>query len=120
LTYDELETELRLRFPALGPRLDEEHSLWTPDPVGGDILLADIFVPYFVQALREMPASPGAGQAGVDFLEELARNANPELRTVARISVLQALEDYPEELNSWVERFGPATRALLPTRDHGA
>lgn len=119
MTYDDLSNEITTRFPQLAPRVAKEQELWEPDPVGGDILLADIFVPFFVEALRALPGSGATVEKGAQFIEDLAASSDPDLRTAARISVLQALEDHPSELSSWVEHFGPASRSLLPTRSYG-
>lgn len=116
MTYDDLANEIETRFPSLGARIAEEQVLWEPDPVGGDILLADIFVPFLVAALRSLPESRDQVRSGANFVEELSASRDPALRQAARVSVLQALEDYRNELPAWVEEFGPATRSLLPTR----
>lgn len=120
MTYDDLANEIATRFPPLAERVAKEQELWGPDPVGGDILLADIFVPFFVEALRSRPDSQATVRAGARFIEELAASQESSLQQAARISILQALEDYPSELPGWVEEFGPATRSLLPTRGHDA
>jgi hypothetical protein len=116
VTYDDLAEEITKRFPPLVARVAQEQELWDPDPVGGDVLLADIFVPFFVEALRSRPESLTTVQDAARFIEELAASENVSLQQAVRISVLQALEDYVGELPGWIEEFGPATRSLLPTR----
>lgn len=115
MRYD-LSEVLKVRFPSLVPRITEEERLWAPEPVGGDILLADIFVPFLVDAFRSLPRTQELVRTGAAFIEDLAVDEDRLLRDAARISVLQALEDYPSELPSWVPELGPVSRSLLPTR----
>jgi hypothetical protein len=116
LTYDDLAKDLDTRFPPLRQRLREEQALWDPDAVGGDILLADIFVPFFVDALRSLPGSRRIVDEASGFVEDLSTSDDQSLRNAVRISILQALEDYPDELATWARELGPSSRAMLPTR----
>ncbi|WP_320672042.1 DUF7674 family protein [Patulibacter defluvii] len=116
MTYDELADEVKRRFPALAAKIDVEARDWDPDPIGGDIVLADIFVPFLLAALQVDPPDDVMIRAAAQFIEELAASADRELRTAARLSVLQALEDHPAELERACPSLGPLAKAMLPTR----
>lgn len=116
LTYAGLATEVEDRFPSLAARLHEERVLWEPDPVGGDIVLSDIFVPFFVNAIRLLPESCATVVEGARFIEDIASSDDESLRNAARISDLQAFEDYVGLADEIGEQLGPAARGMLPTR----
>ena len=108
---------VKARFPELRERVEEEEGWWHPDPVGLDILLADLFVPFFVDAMRGRPESWPVVHRAAAFVEELARSTDEDMHEVVVVSVLQALEDHAHQLGDWVDELGLASRALLPTRD---
>lgn len=116
MVYNDLDQEVAARFPELAAALAREREDWAPDVVGGDIVLADYFVPFFLRAVEDLPAASAQVAAGSAFIEELSTSDDDLLRAAARISVLQALEDYPEQ--PWKSTLGPASRAMLPTRGH--
>jgi hypothetical protein len=114
--YTDLTSELLRRFPPLKERVLEEAGLWAPERIGGDILLADIFVPFVIDRIRGLPRTSVELKPIGAFIEELAGSANPDLRNAAWVSVLEALEDWPAELQVLLPFLGPATRRMLPTR----
>ena len=115
--YDDLASAVGERFPQLAPALRDQQKEWAPDLVGGDIVLADHFVPFFLSAVADLPASAAVVADASAFIEELAWSDENSLRNAALISVLQALEDHPDE--PWERTLGSAARSLLPTREHG-
>lgn len=116
MTWETLTRELAARLPALAQPIEQERELWAPDEPGQDIVLGDIFVPYVLERLAERENCEEELARAFALVEDLATHSDSRLVWLAVVSILEALEDYPDLLRRADRWLGPSTEEKLPTR----